>query len=152
MANVLTIRKGAVARYEETHYNLWGNPIRTDEAVVTILGRPRHKRTERFCQADDYGAKVRVRDEKGSEYDVLCDCLSVYNTIWDLTHDELCQLRGQVCLGSCYTGDYRNTFGIDPHQVYDFCEGFGQSIGWSDDDDTPDNFADYCEGVERYEC
>ena len=92
-----------------------------------------------------------MKPAKGDAYDVNVEHLEVYNTIWDLTHDELMQLRGQVVLGSCYLKDYDNKFGIDPKQVYDFCEGYGESIGWSDEDDTPEAFADYCEGVERWE-
>lgn len=150
MANVLTIRKGCKVRYVKTYYNLWGNPISTTNEVVTITDNPRDKRG-RYCTAQDWHATVKVRNGKGTEYEVECDDLEVYNTMGDLTHDELCRLRGEVTLGSCYLGDYRNSFGIDPSQVCDFCEGYGESIGWRDEDDTPEAFADYCEGAERYE-
>ena len=151
MANVLSFRRGAKVRHVETHYNFWGNPISTTNEVVTIVGVPRDEHG-RFCAASDYYAHVEVKNDKGETYEVDCDTLEVYNTIWDLTHDELMELRGQVSLGSLYISEYSNTFGIDPHQVCDFCEGFGESIGWSDEEDTPENFAYYCEGVERYEC
>ena len=147
MAKKLTIRRGERVRYVKTHYNLWGNPISTTNEVVTITDNPRDKRG-RYCSAQDWHAYVKVRNGEGREYEAECDDLEVYNTVWDLTHDELCRLRGEVKLGSCFLGDYRNSFGIDPSQVYDFCVGYGESIGWRDDEDTPEAFADYCEGVE----
>lgn len=150
MTNVLSFRRGAKVRHVETHYNMWGNPISTTNEVVTILDRPRDERG-RFCKPDAWRASVNVRNEKGEVYEVGCDNLEVYNTIWDLTHDELMQLRGQVVLGSCYLSDYDNKFGIDPNQVYTFCEGYGEEIGWDDEQDTPEAFADYCEGVEKWE-
>lgn len=164
MANKeLSFRNGEKARFWHTIYNTWGNPVGHEEAVVTIVDRPRDE-SGCFCRASAYGARVKVRVTEegydslhqmpirvGVEQVVDCDELAVYNTIWDLTHDELKELRGQVVLGSCYTGDYRNKFNIDPNQVYDFCEGYGQEIGWDEDADTPEAFAGYCEGVERYD-
>lgn len=87
MAKTLTIRKGCKARYVKTHYNLWGNPISTTCEVVTITDNPRDE-IGCFCRPTAYGARVKVRNEKGME------------------------------------------------------------TGWNDDDDTPENFADYCEGIE----
>lgn len=151
MANELAIRRGSKVRYVKTHYNIWGNPTGTTDEVVNIVDNPRDLETGRYCSPRDWHASVKVRNEQGKIYEVDCDDLEVYNTIWDLTHDELKELRGQVVLGSCYTGDYANKFGIDPKQVLDFCEGYGGEIGWDEDADTPEAFADYCEGVERYD-
>lgn len=149
-ARELTIRRGVKVRHVETHYNWWGNPVSTTNEVVTVVGRVRDE-TGRFCRPYDDGAIVRVQPAKGDAYDVSVEYLEVYNDIWDLTHDELMELRGEVTLGSCYLADYDNSFGIDRGQVCDYCDGFGQSIGWDEDEDTPENFADYCEGVERYD-
>ena len=150
MANELSFRRGAKVRYVRTIYNCWGNPVRTINEVVTIVDVPRDE-NGCFCCATTYGARVKVRDAKGETYHVECDDCEVYNTIWDLTREELMQLRGQVTLGSYYLSDYDNKYGIDTNQVYTFCEGYGESIGWSEEEDTPEAFADYCEGVERYE-
>lgn len=150
MANKLSFRRGAKVRYVRTIYNWWGNPVQTVIKVLTIVDVPRDEEGC-FCRATSYGARVMVRDAKGETYQVDCDDCEAYNTIWDLTHEELMQLRRQVGLGSFYLSDYDNKFGIDPQQVYDFCEGYGESIGWSEEEDTPEAFADYCEGVERYE-
>ena len=152
MANVLSFRRGAKVRHVETRYNCWWDiRIETINEVVTIVDGPRDPETGRYCKATDFDAHVLVKPAKGDAYDVAVEHLEVYNTIWDLTHDELMQLRGQVSLGSCYLSDYNNTFGIDPNEVYTFCESYGEDIGWSDDADTPEAFADYCEGVERWE-
>lgn len=152
MANVLSFRRGAKVRHVDTRYNWWwGSRMETINEVVTIVDGPRDPQTGRYCRATDFDAQVTVKPAKGDAYDVNVEHLEPYNTIWDLTHDELCALRGHVVLGSCYLKDYDNKFGIDPKQVYDFCEGYGESIGWSDEDDTPEAFADYCEGVERWE-
>ena len=148
MAKKLSFGMGDKVLYVKTHYNVWGDPIKTDNEVVTVIDRVRDERG-RFCSPTAYGAMVKVRDAKGCEYEVDCDDCEVYNTIWDLTHDELMDLRGQVRMGSMYLSDYNNNYGIDPNQVSDFCEGFGESIAWNDEEDTPDAFADYCEGVER---
>lgn len=150
MANELSFRRGAKVRYVKTIYSCWGDPVRTVNKVVTIVDVPRDE-DGCFCRATSYGARVKVRDAKGETFHVECYDLEVYNTIWDLTHEELMQLRGQVKLGSCYLSDYDNKFGIDANQVYTFCEGYGDSIGWSEEEDTPEAFADYCEDVERYE-
>ena len=151
MANELSFRRGAKVRYVKTHYNWWCNPIGTTEEVVTITDNPRDPDTGRYCRPYDWHAYVKVRNTNGEVYEAGCDDLEVYNTIWDLTHEELYDLRGEVTLGSCYLADYNNKFGIDSNQVYTFCEGYGESIGWKDEDDTPEAFADYCESVERYE-
>ena len=152
MANELTIRRGAKVRYVKTRYNWLGYPIETINEVVTIVDNPRDPETGRYCEACDWLAYVKVRNEKGDTYEAECGNLEVYNTIWDLTHDELMELRGQVCLGSVYLSDYNNKFGIDPNQVYSFCEGYGMEIDWDEERDTPEAFADYCESVERFDC
>lgn len=151
MANKLSFRRGAKVRHVETHYNMWGNPISTTNNVVTIVDGPRDPEAGRYCKATDFDAHVTVKPAKGDAYDVAVEHLDPYNTIWDLTHDELCELRRQVSFCSCYLGDYNNKFNIDPNQVYTFCEGYGEEIGWSDEQDTPEAFADYCEGVEKWE-
>lgn len=148
MANVLTYRRGTKVRHVETRYNFWGNVMETIDRVVTIVDNPRNPETGRYCSATDFDAHVRVKPDKGDAYDVNVEYIEVYNTIYDLEHDELMQLRKQVTLGSCYLADYNNSFGIDNQQVCDFCEGFGEEIGWSDEQDTPENFALYCEGIE----
>ena len=42
----------------------------------------------------------------------------------DLTTEQLLQLRKEIVLNSLYISDYENSFGIDPHIVCDFFEGY----------------------------
>lgn len=37
---------------------------------------------------------------------------------------------------------------MDENEVYSASEGFGMETGWNDDEDTPENFADYCDAIE----
>lgn len=147
MAKKLTIRRGSKVRYVKTHYNLWGSPISTTNEAVTITDNPRDKRG-RYCSADEWGARVKVRNRKGTEYEADCDDLEVYNTMADLTHEDYMQLRREIRHGSCYLSDYSNSFGVDENDVYAVSEGFGTETGWDDEQDTPENFADYCDAIE----
>ena len=147
MAKTLSIKPGERVRYERTRYNWAGNPIETIDEVVTVIDRPRDE-IGCFCRASAYGARVKVRFPDGDEDYVDCDYLSVYNTMADLTHEDYVKLRGEICHGSIYLSDYRNSFGVDENDVYAASEGFGMATGWNDDEDTPENFADYCDGVE----
>lgn len=147
MAKTLSIKRGERVRYEHTVYNIWGNPIDTIERVVTVTDSPRDE-SGRFCRASAYGARVKVRFDSGYEDYVDCDDLSVYNTMADLTHEDYAKLRGEFRHGSCYLSEYRNSFGVDVKDVYAASEGFGMETGWDDGQDTPENFADYCDGIE----
>lgn len=48
-----------------------------------------------------------------------------------LTKRQLAKLRSEITLNSLYLSDYKNSFGIDPHTVCDFFDGFIEYI--SDD-------------------
>ena len=41
-----------------------------------------------------------------------------------MSEETLWKLRQEIKLGSLYAADYRNSFGVDPHKVCDFFEGF----------------------------
>lgn len=41
-----------------------------------------------------------------------------------MSEENLWKLRQEIKLGSLFVSDYRNSFGIDPHKVCDFFEGF----------------------------
>ena len=45
-----------------------------------------------------------------------------------LTDKALVQLRKEICLDSIYISDYTNSFGIDPKQVCDFFDGYGDYL------------------------
>lgn len=77
--------------------------------------------------------------------------------IYELSFDELKGLREQICVGSCFLSDYKNSFGIDEDEVSDYSDGYidylqeeasEKGIEELDDLDTPDAFAEYCMNVE----
>ena len=41
-----------------------------------------------------------------------------------MSEENLWKLRQEIKLGSLFIADYRNSFGVDPHKVYDFFDGF----------------------------
>ena len=45
-------------------------------------------------------------------------------SIFDLTDAQLVSLRKQITLNSLFYRDYRNTFGVDTHEVCDFFDGY----------------------------
>lgn len=42
----------------------------------------------------------------------------------ELIFQEVKRLRNQVIINSCFLEDYDNTFGVDPHEVYDYFDGY----------------------------
>ena len=45
------------------------------------------------------------------------------------TKENLWKLRQEIPLGSLSISDYRNSFGVDPHKVCDFFDGFLEFVG-----------------------
>ena len=41
-----------------------------------------------------------------------------------MSEENLWKLRQEIKLGSLFIADYRNSFGVDPHKVCDFFDGF----------------------------
>lgn len=46
-----------------------------------------------------------------------------------MSEENLWKLRQEIKLGSLFVSDYRNSFGIEPHKVCDFFEGFLKFVG-----------------------
>ena len=67
----------------------------------------------------------------------------------DLSHDELKELRDEIVIGSCFIADYRNSFGIDPNLLSNYCDNYLDYLceEYGEDDylehDTSDEFANY---------
>lgn len=53
--------------------------------------------------------------------------------------DKIKQLREEIVLGSLFTDDYKNSFGIDPHIVQDFFDGYSGYLWWLIEEDHPDS-------------
>lgn len=68
--------------------------------------------------------------------------------IWDLDEEQLKKLRSEICVGSCYGSDYKNSFEIDSNEVYNYSEGYLSFIEECGYEDTPEEFAEYCMSVE----
>ena len=69
--------------------------------------------------------------------------------ITDLGKIQLQRLRNDIVLNSLYTADYNNRYGIDPHEVQDFFDGYIEYLGelerekYGHEIDTQDFFAEF---------
>lgn len=63
--------------------------------------------------------------------------------LYELTKDELWQLREEIMLNSHYLADYENSFGIDEQEVCNFFEGYYDyiqeraKVAYDEDEITP---------------
>ena len=81
----------------------------------------------------------------------LCN-LEPFRHVWELSYDELKLLRKDICVGSIYVLDYRNSFGIPCKEVCDYSDGFVEAVmdEYPDEDEQekilcdPEEFANYC--------
>ena len=69
-----------------------------------------------------------VKDQYG-DYEVIADRpikeeVEGVKHIKDLDINDIMELRNEIVLGSLFYRDYRNSFGIDEHEVCDFFDGF----------------------------
>lgn len=97
-----------------------------------------------------YGTPISARlltEDEEFELDELREEKETH--MWDLTKEELEQLRKEVCVGSCFISDYENSFNINPDEVCDYCDGYWEFL-WSEykeeaeNIDSPEEFAIYC--------
>lgn len=91
------------------------------------------------------GLRLLTDDEK-EELDELREEKEIH--IWDLDREQLMQLRSEICVGSCYVSDYANSFEIDSHEVCSYSEGYLSFIEECGYEDTQEEFAEYCMGIE----
>lgn len=56
-----------------------------------------------------------------------------------MSEENLWKLRQEIKLGSLFAADYRNSFGIDPHKVCDFFDGFLEFV----EEAMQENYPDY---------
>ena len=69
-----------------------------------------------------------------------------------MSEENLWKLRQEIKLGSLYAADYRNSFGVDPHKVCDFFDGFLEFVGEAMHADYPDyDGADFWELLPDYD-
>ena len=65
---------------------------------------------------------VYNREKTWEEIDAMNESANI--DVNNLTKEQLWKLRQEIVLGSLYTSDYNNSFGIDPSAVYGFFDGF----------------------------
>lgn len=101
---------------------------------------------------------VWIRNEKNEHLAYLDEIVKLRHVL-ELTHDELMKLRREICVGSIYYTDYRNSFGIPMKEVSCYADGFEEDVcdrtKDAEEQDKlirdPQEFAYYCESVEGYE-
>ena len=54
-----------------------------------------------------------------------------------MSEENLWKLRQEIKLGSLFIADYRNSFGVEPHKVCDFFDGFLEFVGEVMQEDSP---------------
>lgn len=69
-----------------------------------------------------------------------------------MSEETLWKLRQEIKLGSLFIADYRNSFGVDPHKVCDFFDGFLEFVEEEMREDHPRfNDADFWELLPNYD-
>lgn len=72
------------------------------------------------------------------DYDTKC---------WDdngyFKSDLLPDLRSQICLGSIYTDDYYNSYGINPSLLCDFFDSYDNWLTENNKEESPENLVDW---------
>ena len=66
----------------------------------------------------------------------------------ELTENEVEKLQGQVVMGSLYTADYENTFGVNPSEVANYAEGYLEAKDNPEEYGDYETFYDYIQSVE----
>ena len=91
------------------------------------------------------GLRLLTNDEK-EELELLREEKEIH--IWDLDREQLMQLRSEICAGSCWIYDFKNSFEIDVHEVSNYVDGYLDFIEDAGREDTPEEFAEYFMGIE----
>ena len=91
------------------------------------------------------GMRLLTDDEK-EELDLLREEKEIH--IWDLNEEQLKQLRSEICVGSIFLASYANSFEIDSKEVSNYADGYQEFIEECGYEDTPEEFANYCMGIE----
>ncbi len=118
---------------------------------VKILSKPRLENGQ-FCSPEDINGFVKVIDEFGNVSQVQIWDLEPCQNITRLSFSELEDLRREICIGSVYLADYRNSFDVWDQDVSDYCDGYMELLEEIHGEDwekfeSPTAFAEY---VSRY--
>lgn len=110
-----------------------------DERYVIVDGKSCRMIGFVDCDDEDYS----VVDFEEEERVVDITEWQEMRSISDLSFDELIGLRKEICIGSIYLADYKNSYGIDENECCGEAEAFAEYIDWDDELATPENFAHY---------
>jgi len=73
--------------------------------------------------------------------------IDVPHDIFELSEEQLKELRGKICAGSCYLADYNNPMFIDRKVLSDYVESYLEWCEEKNVKDTGDEFAYYIKEV-----
>ena len=73
--------------------------------------------------------------------------IDVAHNIYDLTDEQLKELRGEVCIGSMYYSDYNNSFFLDRSELIGYCDSYEEWLEEKDIEDSPEEFSYYMREV-----
>ena len=73
--------------------------------------------------------------------------IDVAHNIYDLTDEQLKELRGEVSIGSMYYSDYNNSFFLDRSELIGYCESYEEWLEEKGIEDSPEEFSYYMREV-----
>lgn len=73
--------------------------------------------------------------------------IDVAHNIYDLTDEQLKELRGEVRIGSMYYSDYNNSFFLDRSELSDYCDSYEEWLEEEGIEDSPEEFSYYMREV-----
>lgn len=73
--------------------------------------------------------------------------VDVAHDIHYLTDEQLKELRGEVCIGSCFSADYNNSFFLDRSELSCYCDSYDEWLEEKGIDDSPEEFSYYMREV-----
>ena len=73
--------------------------------------------------------------------------IDVSHNIYDLTDEQLKELRGEVRIGSMYYSDYNNSFFLDRSELIGYCESYEEWLEKKGIEDSPEEFSYYMREV-----
>lgn len=146
-------RKGAPVIY---HYKEWRRVMWSDSGYGWVQA---WKRCKVVCtprnaygkfNTDDCDMEfVTLKDEDGRIFQASMEDVEPDRDVETLSREELIKLWGEICKGSIYNSDYRNSLGVFENVVYDWYESFWIYLSGEHGEkeaevkDTAENFADY---------
>lgn len=97
---------------------------------------------------------VKLKDEKGTIFTATLDEIEEDVDPAMLSFDDCKKLWREICKGSLYYSDYRNSLGVFEETAYNYYEGYWEYLveeygeEKADEKDTAEEFAYYCTGCE----